>query len=75
MKGACSKLTGRERLYDLPANRFVAEFIGSPPMNLIPAQLRAEDGRMRLKGTGFALDAPLGFPETTCYLTILTTEE
>ena len=30
-----------ERLYDLPANRFVAEFIGSPPMNLIPARLRS----------------------------------
>jgi multiple sugar transport system ATP-binding protein len=28
-------------LYNHPANRFVAEFIGSPPMNFIPVQVRA----------------------------------
>ncbi|MGC9525964.1 MAG: ABC transporter ATP-binding protein [Limnospira sp.] len=26
-------------LYDFPANRFVAEFIGSPPMNFLPVRL------------------------------------
>ncbi len=31
-------------LYDRPANRFVAGFIGSPAMNFIPARV-AEDGR------------------------------
>jgi ABC-type sugar transport system ATPase subunit len=64
-EGRLQQVDRPERLYDLPANRFVAEFIGSPPMNLIPAQFRAEDGRMRLTGTGFALDAPHGLPETT----------
>ncbi|WP_448562414.1 ABC transporter ATP-binding protein [Trichothermofontia sp.] len=28
-------------LYNHPANRFVAEFIGSPPMNFIPVQVKA----------------------------------
>ncbi|WP_439648940.1 ABC transporter ATP-binding protein [Leptolyngbya ohadii] len=28
-------------LYNNPANRFVAEFIGSPPMNFIPVQVKA----------------------------------
>jgi multiple sugar transport system ATP-binding protein len=28
-------------LYNNPANRFVAEFIGSPPMNFIPIQVKA----------------------------------
>jgi ABC-type sugar transport system ATPase subunit len=64
-EGRLQQVDRPERLYDLPANRFVAEFIGSPPMNLIPAQLKAEDGRMRLTGNGFALDAPHGLPETT----------
>jgi multiple sugar transport system ATP-binding protein len=31
-------------LYDRPANLFVAEFIGSPPMNLFQATLDAHDG-------------------------------
>jgi ABC-type sugar transport system ATPase subunit len=43
-----------ERLHDMPANRFVAEFIGSPPMNLIPARLHAEGDSFRLVGSGFA---------------------
>ncbi|CAM2146620.1 Uncharacterized ABC transporter ATP-binding protein y4oS [Pararobbsia alpina] len=32
-------------LYDNPANKFVAGFIGSPAMNFVPAVLRHEQGR------------------------------
>ncbi|MCO6436179.1 MAG: ABC transporter ATP-binding protein [Phycisphaerae bacterium] len=32
-------------IYNRPANRFVARFIGSPPMNLLPGRLTAVDGR------------------------------
>ena len=63
-EGRLQQVDRPERLYDLPANRFVAEFIGSPPMNLIPARLGVEDGRMRLTGAGFDLDAPSGVPQT-----------
>jgi len=48
-------------LYDSPANVFVAEFIGSPAMNLIPARLAAGSGRKSavLDG-GAAIDLPTG---------------
>ncbi len=37
-----------QQVYDRPANRFVAGFIGSPPMNLIPA--RIVSGPMNMVG-------------------------
>lgn len=33
-------------LYEQPANTFVAAFLGSPPMNLLPARLAAEDDHL-----------------------------
>ncbi|MEM7565734.1 MAG: sn-glycerol-3-phosphate ABC transporter ATP-binding protein UgpC, partial [Pseudomonadota bacterium] len=48
--------TPRE-LYERPANLFVAQFIGSPKMNVMPA--RAEAGHVRPDGQpGLPLDAP-----------------
>ncbi|TIC85811.1 sn-glycerol-3-phosphate ABC transporter ATP-binding protein UgpC [Nocardioides sp. GY 10113] len=43
------------RLYDAPANLFVAGFIGSPAMNLLPG--RTEGGRLRLGTVEVAVDA------------------
>ncbi len=40
-------------LYDRPANLFVARFIGTPPMNIMRAQVSG--GGTRVKGTGFEL--------------------
>jgi ABC-type sugar transport system ATPase subunit len=40
-------------LYERPANMFVANFIGEPPMNLLP--LRASDGRLELADAGWVL--------------------
>ena len=42
-------------LYDRPANAFVASFIGSPEMNIVPAQLR--DGAVELGGVRLPLPA------------------
>jgi multiple sugar transport system ATP-binding protein len=39
--GQIQQLATPLELYTRPANRFVAEFIGSPPMNFIPVQVRA----------------------------------
>ena len=39
--GQIQQLASPLELYDRPANRFVAEFIGSPPMNFIPIQVKA----------------------------------
>jgi len=42
-------------LYDRPANAFVASFIGSPEMNIVPAQL--SEGAVTLGGLRLALPA------------------
>ncbi|MFQ6552501.1 ABC transporter ATP-binding protein [Aestuariibius insulae] len=42
-----------QEIYDRPANTFVADFMGSPPMNLIPARVAGGEvqvGDVRLKG-------------------------
>jgi multiple sugar transport system ATP-binding protein len=43
-------------LYDAPANRFVAGFLGSPPMNFLRATLAAP-GELRLEATGTPVPA------------------
>jgi multiple sugar transport system ATP-binding protein len=35
-------------IYSRPANRFVAEFVGNPPMNLVPAWVQAEPEGFKL---------------------------
>jgi multiple sugar transport system ATP-binding protein len=47
-----------EELYKRPANKFVAGFIGSPPMNFLKAELSEEGGRLMAKGRGFAVALP-----------------
>lgn len=46
-----------EELYARPANLFVAEFIGEPPMNQFPATATREDGTVKLRGNGWGVDA------------------
>ncbi len=45
-------------LYQWPANQFVAQFIGSPPMNLLPVQVVAA-GQLQLGQRRFAVEGPL----------------
>ena len=45
-------------VYNTPVNTFVATFIGSPSMTLIPAELSAEGGRNHVTGDGFKLPLP-----------------
>jgi ABC-type sugar transport system ATPase subunit len=45
-----------QAIYDLPADRFVATFIGSPEMNILRGIVGIRDGRALLQGKGFALD-------------------
>ena len=35
-----------DEIYNRPVNTFVAGFMGSPPMNLIPARLSSKDGKL-----------------------------
>ena len=37
------------RVYDYPANRFVAGFVGSPAMNFLPGTLKAEGGQLAVE--------------------------
>jgi ABC-type sugar transport system ATPase subunit len=51
--------TGTYRqIYDRPANVFVAGFVGSPPMNLLPATVGDDGASVRLQGE----PAPVGQP-------------
>ena len=57
-------------LYNAPANRFVAGFIGSPRMNFIPAQVSAgSDDRLQLTCEGLA---PLQLEVPACRLALST---
>jgi len=48
-------------LYDRPANTFVAGFIGSPAMNMVPGIARANGGAAHVEfGAGVVLPMPLG---------------
>ncbi|MFK0338198.1 ABC transporter ATP-binding protein [Agrobacterium deltaense] len=39
-KGIVQQVDTPDEIYDRPANTFVARFVGSPPMNLIPASVK-----------------------------------
>lgn len=43
-----------DEIYHRPASEFVARFIGSPPMNILIAELKAKDGALHALGQGFA---------------------
>ena len=46
--GTLQQVDTPERVYQWPANRFVAGFIGSPAMNMISAHVTSADGRLFL---------------------------
>jgi len=57
MRDGVIQQTGTPReLYDRPRNLFVAGFLGSPAMNLLPAEV--VDGRIHLPLPGVSLDLP-----------------
>ena len=56
--GRLQQLGTPMELYRWPANLFVAQFIGSPPMNLLPVQVAAA-GQLLVGSRRFALEEPL----------------
>jgi multiple sugar transport system ATP-binding protein len=56
--GRLQQVAAPEQLYDDPANLFVATFIGSPKMNIVPGRLTGEGGVTNLEflGTRTSLD-------------------
>jgi multiple sugar transport system ATP-binding protein len=45
-----------QAIYDRPADRFVATFIGSPEMNILKGSSKMKEGRSVFQGKGFSLD-------------------
>ncbi len=56
--GVVQQVGTPEQVYEMPANQFVAGFIGSPPMNFFPADLDA-NAAVLVDGTRLALPARL----------------
>ena len=54
--GRVEQMASPATLYDTPANLFVAGFIGSPPMNILPLEESARGPRV--KGTTLEFDMP-----------------
>jgi ABC-type sugar transport system ATPase subunit len=52
-------------VYDRPATRFVAEFLGSPPMNILPVALTLDDSSLRIDLVGVEPEASLVAPRDT----------
>lgn len=57
-KGILQQLDTPQELYDLPANLFVAGFIGSPAMNFFPAHLRKDGNALFVDAGDFSIKVP-----------------
>jgi multiple sugar transport system ATP-binding protein len=58
--GTLQQIDSPQKLYDEPVNLFVAGFIGSPAMNLVPAKLESSDGRSWAEFGSNRLELPKG---------------
>src|SRR5262249_12831623 len=45
-EGVLQQFGAPSEIYNNPANVFVADFMGSPAMNLVPANVRTENGKL-----------------------------
>ena len=61
--GRLQQVAAPQELYERPANTFVASFLGSPGMNLIPA--RYADGLLEMSGGTLRLPPTLPRPESS----------
>ena len=51
-EGVIQQMDTPLRLYNLPANAFVASFIGNPPMNLVRGSVRRQEGAVFVSDSG-----------------------
>ena len=56
--GILNQVDSPQNLYDMPVNKFVAGFIGSPSMNFFDGQLAQSDGKIVFDGGSFNLPIP-----------------
>lgn len=57
--GVVQQIGAPMEVYNLPANEFVAGFLGSPGMNFLPCQVSQSTGVLTAKADGFEWAAPL----------------
>ena len=57
-EGEVVQLDTPENIYNQPSSRFVAEFIGSPPMNFLNMEINEKNGKKFLKNDCLELPAP-----------------
>lgn len=58
-KGFLQQVGTPEEVYNYPVNRFVAEFIGSPPINMLEGEITRKDERVGIDIDGCFLAFPL----------------
>jgi multiple sugar transport system ATP-binding protein len=63
-RGRIQQLDTPQKLYDHPVNRFVAGFIGSPPMNFIECRVTNEDGKLHARTEALDLRIPEDMADT-----------
>ncbi len=56
-EGVIQQFDTPAKIFNLPANRFVANFVGEPSMNFIPCSAARSGGVFRLQGKGFSIEA------------------
>jgi multiple sugar transport system ATP-binding protein len=56
LDGVIQQVASPLEIYNKPVNRFVAEFIGSPPMNILEGTLEGEGGTLRLRAEDVDLE-------------------
>jgi multiple sugar transport system ATP-binding protein len=66
--GVLQQLDTPQALYDRPANVFVAGFIGSPTMNMIPMAVHSEGGEVELVRESLRLSVPPRYASTMAQL-------
>lgn len=54
-EGRILQFDSPSHVYDMPADRFVGGFIGTPPMNFLEGQIRRENGQVRVYIGSFGL--------------------
>ena len=57
-EGEVVQLDTPENIYKYPSSRFVAEFIGSPPMNFLNMEVNEKNGKKFLKNDSLELPVP-----------------
>jgi len=58
-QGKILQVDNPDRIYSRPQNRFVAQFVGSPPMNFVTGRLVEEQGAFKVKAWGISLPGPV----------------